>query len=188
MCPSSIKSWFVLLSTNALIGGNVCGLVQLKIKHPVAWPSGGDARMYCVMGRRGGAGATVDATRGRAPSLSGGGALPDRGRGCEKPDLFRPPGVENLWFSPAPVLAPCGAHARFRSHLPDHRAPVVRERCDGVTGLTIEGHAAMHPAGRAVVIRTRTGAWIVPLVSFRRVACGEGVRETIFALVPEVDV
>lgn len=66
--------------------------------------------------------------------------------------------------------------------------PVVRERCDGVTGLTIEGHAAMHPAGRAVVIRTRTGAWIVPLVSFRRVACGEGVRETIFALVPEVDV
>jgi len=54
--------------------------------------------------------------------------------------------------------------------------------------LTIEGHAVVNPAGRAVVIRTRAGAWIVPLVSSRRVACGEEVRETIFALVPEVDV
>ncbi|WP_317296789.1 hypothetical protein [Methanoculleus nereidis] len=52
-----------------------------------------------------------------------------------------------------------------------------------MTGLTIEGHAAMHPAGRAVVIRTRTGAWIVPLVSFRRVACGEAVSAPLSPLV-----
>jgi hypothetical protein len=31
--------------------------------------------------------------------------------------------------------------------------------------VTIEGHAAVNPAGRAVVIQTRAGCWIVPLVS-----------------------
>ncbi|MGB4579042.1 MAG: hypothetical protein WBH94_04685, partial [Methanoculleus sp.] len=41
--------------------------------------------------------------------------------------------------------------------------PVTRERVQrtgggGVRGeVTIEGHAALHPAGRAVVIRTREG-------------------------------
>lgn len=67
----------------------------------------------------------------------------------------------------------------------NHRAPVVRERHEGGTGLTIEGHAAVHPAGRAVVIRTRAGAWIVPLVSFRRVACGEEARAAVFGVVGE---
>ncbi len=71
-------------------------------------------------------------------------------------------------------------------------APVMREwvRHEGgtvVTGLTIEGHAVVNPAGRAVVIRTRAGAWIVPLVSFRRVACGEEVRAPVFGLVGEGD-
>ncbi|WP_250987943.1 hypothetical protein [Methanoculleus oceani] len=66
-------------------------------------------------------------------------------------------------------------------------APVMRERCEGVTGLTIEGHAAVHPAGRAVVIRTRAGAWIVPLASFQRVACGEEVRAPVLGLVSESD-
>jgi len=41
--------------------------------------------------------------------------------------------------------------------------------------------------GRAVVIRTRAGAWIVPLASFRRVACGEEVRVPVFGLVVEGD-
>jgi len=63
----------------------------------------------------------------------------------------------------------------------------VRERCEGATGLTIEGHAAVHPAGRAVVIRVRAGAWIVPLASFRRVACGEEVRVLVFGIVGEGD-
>nr|WP_301002708.1 hypothetical protein [Methanoculleus sp.] len=65
-------------------------------------------------------------------------------------------------------------------------APVRRERWeDGsvVTELTIEGHAAVNAAGRAVVIRTRAESWIVPLVSFRRVACGEEVRVPVFGVV-----
>ncbi len=60
--------------------------------------------------------------------------------------------------------------------------PVVRERCDGGTGLTIEGHAAVNAAGRAVVIRTRAGAWIVPLVSFQGVARGEAVSAPLSPL------
>ena len=61
-------------------------------------------------------------------------------------------------------------------------AVVWRERRDGATRLTIEGYAAVNPSGRAVVIRTRVGAWIVPRVSFRRVACGEEGREAVFGL------
>jgi len=56
----------------------------------------------------------------------------------------------------------------------------VGERGIITAELTIEGHAAVNPAGRALVIRTRTGAWIVPLVSFRRVACGEAVSAPLF--------
>ncbi|MBA7473144.1 hypothetical protein ES707_08478 [subsurface metagenome] len=85
-------------------------------------------------------------------------------------------------------IAPEDARALIFSGRP---APVMRERVrrEGgivVTGLTLEGHAAVNPAGRAVVIRTRAGAWIVPFASFRRVACGEEVRVPVFALLPEV--
>ncbi|MBP7145832.1 MAG: hypothetical protein KBA44_11615 [Methanoculleus sp.] len=64
-------------------------------------------------------------------------------------------------------------------------APVTRSRVrragSAITGeVTIEGYAAVHPAGRAVVIRTREGAWIIPLVSFRRVACGEAASAPLF--------
>ena len=64
-------------------------------------------------------------------------------------------------------------------------APVVRERVRRANGtvtgeVTIEGHAALNPAGRAVVIRTREGAWIIPLVSFRRVARGEAASAPLF--------
>lgn len=70
-------------------------------------------------------------------------------------------------------------------------APVSRERVwheDGVTmgEVAIEGHAALNPAGRAVVIHTRAGSWIIPLVSFRRVARGEAASAPLFPLVPEV--
>jgi len=61
-------------------------------------------------------------------------------------------------------------------------AVVWRERRDGATGLTNEGYAAVHPAGRAVVIRTRAGAWIVPLVSFQGVARGEAVSAPLSPL------
>jgi hypothetical protein len=66
-------------------------------------------------------------------------------------------------------------------------APVVRERVRRTGGtvtssVTIEGHVALNPAGRAVVIRLRAGAWIVPLVSFRRVATGEAASAPLFPL------
>jgi hypothetical protein len=49
-------------------------------------------------------------------------------------------------------------------------APVTREQVRRREGtvigeVTIEGHAAVNPAGRAVVIQTRAGSWIIPLVS-----------------------
>ena len=64
-------------------------------------------------------------------------------------------------------------------------APVTRSRVrhdhGTITGeVAIEGYAAVHPAGRAVVIRTREGAWIIPLVSFRRVARGEAASAPLF--------
>ena len=70
-------------------------------------------------------------------------------------------------------------------------APVTREQVRRREGtvigeITIEGHAAVNPAGRAVVIQTRTGSFIIPLVSFRRVARGEAASAPLFPLVPEV--
>ena len=70
-------------------------------------------------------------------------------------------------------------------------APVILSRVRHVRGIvtgevTIEGHAALHPAGRAVVVHTRAGSWIVPLVSFRRVARGEAASAPLFPLIPEV--
>ena len=74
-----------------------------------------------------------------------------------------------------------------------HPAPVTRERVRRTGGIvtgevTIEGHAAVNPAGRAVVIHTRTGSFIIPLVSFRRVARGEAASAPLFPLVPEVGI
>ena len=65
-------------------------------------------------------------------------------------------------------------------------APVVRERVRRASGtvmgeVTIEGYAALNAAGKAVVIRTREGTWIVPLVSLRRVACGEATSAPLFS-------
>ena len=67
-------------------------------------------------------------------------------------------------------------------------APVTCERVrrrDGiVTGeVTIEGHAAVNPAGRAVVVHTRTGSFIIPLVSLQRVARGEAASAPLFPLI-----
>jgi hypothetical protein len=72
-------------------------------------------------------------------------------------------------------------------------APVTREQVRRREGtvigeITIEGHAAVNPAGRAVVIQTRTGSFIIPLVSFRRVARGEAASAPLFPLVPEVGI
>lgn len=71
-------------------------------------------------------------------------------------------------------------------------APVTRERVRRTGGtvtssVTIEGHAALNPAGRAVAIRLRVGSWIVPLVSFQRVARGEAASAPLFPFIPEVE-
>lgn len=70
-------------------------------------------------------------------------------------------------------------------------APVTRERMFRKSGdiraeVTIEGHAAVNSAGRAVVIHTRAGSFIIPLVSFRRVARGEAASAPLFPLAHEV--
>ncbi|WP_292490838.1 hypothetical protein [Methanoculleus sp. 10] len=62
--------------------------------------------------------------------------------------------------------------------------PVYEDRSQ--SGIAIEGHAAMNPSGRAVVLHTRVGSCIIPLVSFRRVARGEAASAPLFPLVPGV--
>lgn len=52
--------------------------------------------------------------------------------------------------------------------------------------LSIEGHAAVSPGGKAVKIFTTAGHFIVPLVSFQRVAKGEAVSAPLFPLEPDL--
>ena len=88
--------------------------------------------------------------------------------------------------SPAPVLMLAFART-YRTIAPVRRERVRHERGVPIGEITIEGHAAVNPAGRAVVIQTRAGSWIVPLVSFRRVARGEAASAPLFPLIPEND-
>lgn len=53
--------------------------------------------------------------------------------------------------------------------------------------LSIEGHAAMNRAGKAVLIFTRAGYYIIPFMSFRKVADGEVVSAPLFPLRPDTD-
>ena len=50
--------------------------------------------------------------------------------------------------------------------------------------VTIEGHCTMNRAGKAIVFFTVMGHFIIPLVSFRRVARGEAVSAPLFPLFP----
>ena len=64
-------------------------------------------------------------------------------------------------------------------------APIFRERVRRASGaftgeVTIEGYAALNAAGRAVVIRTGEGIWMIPAVSLRHVACGEAASAPLF--------
>ena len=52
--------------------------------------------------------------------------------------------------------------------------------------LSIEGHAAISPGGKAVKIFTTAGHYIVPLVSLQRVAGGEAVSAPLFPLEPDL--
>jgi hypothetical protein len=51
--------------------------------------------------------------------------------------------------------------------------------------VSIEGHAAMNRSGKAVLIHTRSGHFIIPLISFQRVARGEAVSAPLFPLIPD---
>jgi len=55
-----------------------------------------------------------------------------------------------------------------------------------VSDVAIEGHAAMNASGKAVMLHTRAGSYIIPLVSFQRVARGEAISAPLFPLVPGV--
>lgn len=67
-------------------------------------------------------------------------------------------------------------------------APLVKvhRQCPGEMQhrVTIEGHCALNSAGKAVVFFTVMGHFIIPLVSFRRVARGEAVSAPLFPLIP----
>ena len=52
---------------------------------------------------------------------------------------------------------------------------------------SIEGHAAINRSGKAVLIFTRAGYFIIPLVSFQRVARGEAVSAPLFPLRPDIE-
>jgi len=67
-------------------------------------------------------------------------------------------------------------------------SPIVADRPQATPReLTIEGHAAMNASGKAVLLHTRAGSYIIPLVSFQRVARGEAISAPLFPLVPGND-
>lgn len=55
-----------------------------------------------------------------------------------------------------------------------------------VGGTAIEGHATMNASGKAVLLHTRVGSYIIPLISLQRVARAEAVSAPLFPLVPGV--
>ncbi len=65
--------------------------------------------------------------------------------------------------------------------------PICEDRSQTTPdGVSIEGHAAMNASGKAVMLHTRVGSFIIPLVSFQRVARGEAISAPLFPLVPGV--
>ena len=52
----------------------------------------------------------------------------------------------------------------------------VTGSAEGKSSISIEGHAAVNRAGKAVILYTRAGHYIIPLVSFQRVARGRPYR------------
>jgi len=66
-------------------------------------------------------------------------------------------------------------------------APVIQyTKIEGQEqAVIIEGHASINRSGKAVIIFTKAGHFIVPLVSFMRVARGEAVSAPLFPLIPD---
>lgn len=61
----------------------------------------------------------------------------------------------------------------------------VSGSAEGKPSISIEGHAAVNRAGKAVILYTRAGHYIIPLVSFQRVARGEALSAPLFPLIPD---
>ncbi|RXE56043.1 hypothetical protein ABH15_07560 [Methanoculleus taiwanensis] len=55
-----------------------------------------------------------------------------------------------------------------------------------ISEVAIEGHATVNGTGKAVMLHTRVGSFIIPLVSFQRVARGEAVSAPLFPLIQGV--
>lgn len=70
--------------------------------------------------------------------------------------------------------------------VPIQQDRVVRDGGMPMGQTTIEGHAAVNCTGKAVVLHTRAGSFIIPLVSFQRVARGEAASAPLFPLIPGV--
>ena len=62
---------------------------------------------------------------------------------------------------------------------------IIRDDGTEAVTISIEGYAAINTAGKGVKIFTRVGYYIIPLVSFQRVARGEAVSAPLFPLIPE---
>ncbi len=50
---------------------------------------------------------------------------------------------------------------------------------------TIDGHAAVTCTGRAVALHTRVGSYVIPLISFQRVARGDATSAPLFPFILE---
>mgnify|MGYP001031543283 FL=1 len=68
------------------------------------------------------------------------------------------------------------------------RVVPISEDCSRTTPgeIAIEGYAAMNASGKTVMLHTLVGSYIIPLVSFQRVARGEAISAPLFPLVPGV--
>lgn len=55
-----------------------------------------------------------------------------------------------------------------------------------VTTSVIDGSLTVHTSGRAVLVAAKAGSFVIPFVSFQRIARGEAVSLPLFPLVPGI--
>ncbi len=74
----------------------------------------------------------------------------------------------------------------FGREVPLNRTVRIRNEADDADEtISIEGHAGLNRSGKAVIVYTREGHYIIPLVSFQRVARGEAVSAPLLPLMPD---
>lgn len=64
--------------------------------------------------------------------------------------------------------------------------PAIQDRSTAkgnvlIREVAIEGHVAVNRSRRAVTLHTRVGSFIIPLVSFQRVARGDAISAPLFS-------